>query len=116
LSEAFKRVVKRSLKLSAMRSSYQSLLQRFKAELEELLQTRVRILVFGSVVEGKSGPLSDVDVMVISNEFNDVEKRLKTYELARNIFGTPNPFELHLITQEEFEWYKKFISIYREIK
>jgi predicted nucleotidyltransferase len=98
-----------------MRSSYQNLLQQFKAELEQLLQTSVRILVFGSVVEGKSGPLSDVDVMVISNEFNDVGKRLKTYDLARNIFSTPNPFELHLITQEEFKWYKKFISNYKEI-
>jgi predicted nucleotidyltransferase len=115
LSEAFKRVVKRSLKLSAMRSSYQNLLQRFKAELEQLLQTSVKIIVFGSVVEGRSGPLSDVDVMVISDEFKEVGKRLKTYDLARSVFGTPNPFELHLLTQQEFEWYKKFISSYREI-
>ena len=115
MSEAFKRAVKRSLKLAAMRSNYQESLRRFKAELEQLLQSRVKVIVFGSVAEGRSGPLSDVDVLMICDEFKELEKRLKTYYLARRIFGTPNPFELHLVTQDEFEWYEKFISSHREI-
>jgi len=115
LSEAFKRVVKRSLKLAAMRSRYQESLRRFKSELAHHLKSRVRVLVFGSVAEGRSGPLSDVDVLVICDEFKELEKRLKTYDLARQVFGTPNPFELHLVTLEEFEWYRKFISNYEEI-
>jgi len=115
LSEAFRHAVERSLRFSEMRSKYKDLLQQFKAELEHLLQSPLRMPVFGSVVEGRSGPLSDVDVMMISDEFRELEKRLKTYALARRVFGSPHPFELHLITREEFEWYRRFVSTYEEI-
>jgi predicted nucleotidyltransferase len=115
LSEAFRHAVERSLRFSQMRSKYKDLLRQFKAELEHLLQSPFRMLVFGSVVEGRSGPTSDIDVMVISDEFRELEKRLKTYDLARRVFGSPHPFELHLITQGEFEWYRRFVSRYEEI-
>ena len=99
-----------------MRREYRTLLRKFKEEVERSLGREVKVMAFGSVVEGRGRPSSDVDVLVIDREFGKLETRLEIYALARRVFGSVHPFELHLITPEEFEnWYVKFIGKYEEI-
>lgn len=116
MNEVFRRMLERMEILKEKKENYRPLLHKFKEEVERLLGRGVRVLVFGSVAEGRDGATSDVDVMVIAEEFAELDARLRTYAVARKVFGVPHPFELHLITPKEFEgWYGRFISKYEEI-
>ena len=76
-----------------------------------------KLYIFGSVVKGNYHPmLSDIDIAIVSDKIpksaNERAKlRLKIiegFELS--------PFELHLLTKREWEFYRKFIKKdYREI-
>jgi len=73
------------------------------------------VYVFGSVVEGKDHPMSDVDVAIVLSEGTNEEERMKLYRKVREAFGL-HPFEIHVITSEEWEkWYKKFVKNFIEI-
>lgn len=69
------------------------------------------VLLFGSVVEGKATMASDIDVLVISkNTPKRISDRAKiTSEILKRI-DVFAPFEIHLIKEEEFERYKRFIK------
>lgn len=85
---------------------YASLIKR---KAEELLG-KVKVYLFGSVVKGNWTPGSDIDILVVSDNFDDKkggEIRAKLLEAV----GFFSPFEIHLITKKIFEnWYKKFIK------
>ncbi len=73
-----------------------------------------RVLVFGSVVEGKVTALSDIDILVICNLDDDERVRLKS-EIYRSL-GYDLPIELHIASEKEFQgWYKKFIGRFEEV-
>jgi len=73
-----------------------------------------RVLVFGSVVEGKATALSDIDILVICNLDRDERVRLKS-EIYRRL-GYDLPIELHITSEEEFQsWYKRFIGKFEEV-
>ncbi|MCS7151641.1 MAG: nucleotidyltransferase domain-containing protein [Endomicrobia bacterium] len=77
----------------------------------ELLGT-ARVLVFGSVVKKNYTPLSDIDILIISENLstNWQENRHIRTEIKKRI-GSFSPFQLHLVRPEEFEcWYKRFIK------
>lgn len=69
-----------------------------------------RVFVFGSAVRGDySLGLSDLDVAIVSDEFKDRDRRLKVYDvLFSRYFKTP--IEFHLLTNEQWEFYLKFIG------
>ncbi len=74
-----------------------------------------KIYVFGSVVKNEySIGLSDIDVAIVSNKFNDRETKLKIYDLLFDKFFS-TPFEFHLLTQKQWKFYKRFIEKYIEI-
>lgn len=75
-----------------------------------------RLVVFGSYVRGDMKVSSDVDVLVITSKARDSSYRGKLrVAIARNI-GLVTPFEIHIITDEEYEkWYKKFMDVFREV-
>ena len=71
-----------------------------------------RVLVFGSVLTADYHPvLSDIDILIISPaaaERPREKSKIKNQILSGFDFG--NPFEIHLISPEEYEeWYSKFI-------
>ncbi len=73
------------------------------------------VVVFGSTVEGKSSPLSDIDIAVITkrevNEFDRAKFRVS----INKIFGL-HPFEIHIITISEWDsWYKRFVKKYIKV-
>lgn len=81
-------------------------------EIKEMVNKHVkaRVFVFGSTVRGDYVVgLSDKDVAVVSEEFEDREKRLKVYdELFSRYFYSP--FEFHLLTPRQWQYYLRFIG------
>jgi hypothetical protein len=68
----------------------------------------VEVIVLGSVVEGEHTMASDIDVLII---FDNVPQRLddraKILSKVNEVLGYLHPFELHLVTRKEAEWYRK---------
>ena len=52
--------------------------------------------VFGSVIEGKDKPMSDVDVAVVIRDSGE-EERMRLYKKVGKNFGL-HPFEIHIVT------------------
>ncbi len=75
-----------------------------------------KVLLFGSLVKERLRPNSDIDVLVITNLALNTDERIKLrVEIASEI-GDLTPFEIHIITPEEYEkWYRKFIDKYIEV-
>lgn len=79
----------------------------------EAILGKCRVFVFGSVLKKDYHPiLSDIDILVVSLAIAEKPRqksKIKNQILSRFEFG--NPFEIHLITPEEYEdWYSKFID------
>ncbi len=80
-------------------------------KLAEKFFKNVKVLIFGSVVRNNYRPDSDIDILIISPEvpegvFNQAEIKVKIKEKFLDA-----PFELHLVTPEQYEtWYKGFIK------
>ncbi|MEM3896851.1 MAG: nucleotidyltransferase domain-containing protein [Archaeoglobaceae archaeon] len=70
-----------------------------------------RFFLFGSVARGDYDlMLSDVDVAIIT-DCKDREKILKfKVEISRRWYF----FELHVLDERKWEFYKKFIDVYKE--
>ena len=71
------------------------------------------VFIFGSVAEGKEEIGSDIDILIISPNLKD---RGKVIAKIWKKIGFFSPFEIHLITPEEYKWYKHFIKHKIEIK
>lgn len=74
-----------------------------------------KVLIFGSTVKGRTRPDSDIDVLIITEMARNVNDRLMLrVEVARKI-GECTPFEIHIVTWEEYRgWYEKFLDDYVE--
>lgn len=92
--------------------------QKIKKESERLLSP-VRVLVFGSIVQGNWGPNSDIDVLVISDKLSKNWEENQIYKVKiKSKLGPFSPFQIHLARPQEYEsWHKNFIkNNYIEIK
>jgi len=101
-------------KRAERRQSYLDNLPYYRAEIEKFFRAEMgeaRVRFFGSVLTNTFDAESDVDVLVVSPHTpprSDARSRLIT-EL-KSIIGLSSPFEIHLITEEEYEdWYKHFL-------
>jgi len=76
-----------------------------------------KIYLFGSYLTGNFGPNSDIDILVIKKgESLFVRDKSEIIAELRRIIGFVNPFEIHIVSEEEYdEWYSKFIKEKREI-
>ncbi|RLE66094.1 MAG: nucleotidyltransferase domain-containing protein [Thermoprotei archaeon] len=77
---------------------------------------QARVMLFGSIVKGRVKPDSDIDIMVVTRLAEKTDDRIKLrVEIAKKI-GEYTPFEVHIVTPEEYNgWYRKFIDKYIEI-
>jgi len=76
-----------------------------------------RVIVFGSVVEGKQTGGSDVDVLIIAKgKYGNIERGRIIARIEEEA-GLPlfHPFEIHLVDEKEAEWYFRHARIYVEI-
>ncbi|MEM1618987.1 MAG: nucleotidyltransferase domain-containing protein [Desulfurococcaceae archaeon] len=75
-----------------------------------------RIILFGSYVRGEMRPDSDIDVLLVTEHARDPWMRAKLYKKIFEDLGVERVFQVHIVTQEEYEkWYKKFIDVYVEV-
>ena len=92
--------------------NYEKIGREMKKVLEKILG-EVRVIIFGSVVKGDYTPLSDLDILIVT------EKNVNYGELIEKIeeeLGDLTGVEIHLVTPEVFErWYKKFLNAYVEV-
>ena len=65
-----------------------------------------RAFLFGSLVEGRAGPSSDVDVLIVSGRFASLEDRVGLFVELRRRFKWP--FEFHPVNSEELRWHARF--------
>ncbi len=73
-----------------------------------------RVIVFGSVVEGRITALSDIDVLIICDL--DKEEQVKLKAEIRRQLGYDVPVELHIASEEEFRrWYRRFLDAFEEV-
>ncbi len=73
----------------------------------------VEVGILGSVIEDKHTMASDIDVLIISDDVpKGLDERAKILSKINKTLGYFHPFELHLVTKKESEWYKKLARNY----
>jgi len=99
-----------------MRRNYVYNVRKIKDFAKDVFGSRLlSVYVFGSVVEGKEKPMSDVDVAIVLSESAKEEERMELYRKVREHFG-PHLFEIHVLTSEEWEgWYRRFVKRFVEV-
>ena len=95
--------------------SYEKYARKIKEVLERELES-VRVFVFGSVVEVKHTPASDIDVLAVSTNMPRGMKRAELRGKVLREIGVFSPFEIHLADEKEFEWYRRFAEKMIEIE
>jgi hypothetical protein len=90
---------------------YRFYCQRIKKRAESILGP-VRVLVFGSIIRGEAAPGSDIDVLVISENLpDDHDERGKIKSEIKRAAGSLSPFQIHLVTKDEYiRWYQPFVK------
>lgn len=88
--------------------------QKYAQTIKNLAQKELaspRIFLFGSVVENKATPGSDIDLLVVSPSVPQRQSdRAKIKAAFYKEIGFYSPFEIHLITPQELDWYARFIN------
>jgi len=56
-------------------------------------------------------PDSDIDLLIITDIAEKLDERIRLRMEIMRILGEESPFEIHIITAEEYEnWYRRFIN------
>lgn len=87
-----------------------------------LIKERVRaffpeakIYLFGSVVEGRIHPHSDIDVAIVTDDAPKEASELAKLKVKILEDLEFSPFELHILSEREWEFYRNFIKKFREV-
>lgn len=76
----------------------------------------VEVIVFGSILKDEYTMASDIDVLIISDNIpKGLNERAKMLCKINDVLGYLHPFELHLVTKKESEWYKRLIGGYVKV-
>lgn len=77
-----------------------------------------RVLIFGSIIEGKAIPgKSDLDILIISDNIPKLASEQTKLSLKLKSGFEGAPIEIHFTTPKIFEkWYKKFLKKWLEIR
>lgn len=80
------------------------IIERFKQSLEKLGVKTKKIIIFGSYAKGKAKKHSDIDVVVISDDFKNIDlfKRLEIIGIALAKARVMEPVEALGYTEEEY--------------
>jgi len=75
-----------------------------------------RLMVFGSYARNSMDVESDIDLLLITDNAFDPLWRGKLFAAIAKEIGLVTPFEIHIVTAEEYEnWYRKFIDASIEV-
>ncbi len=62
-------------------------------------------------MRGDYKPLSDIDIAIVLYRGVDEWTRVRFRKVVRRLSGMVNPFEIHILSWDEWEnWYKRFIN------
>lgn len=85
--------------------------KRIKEVAQEMLGD-AKVYVFGSVVRGDYHPmLSDIDVAVVTK----CKDRRKHLEFKVRVARISDVFEIHVLSEKEWKFYKRFIDEFVEV-
>ncbi len=75
----------------------------------------VKIILFGSYLSNDfSVASSDIDILIVTKKDYSLSQKAKIVKKINENIGSPNPFEFHIVSEEEFKnWYSKFIKKYK---
>ncbi len=101
-----------------IRKRYFECFDSYLQEIKEIVQREcpdAGLYLFDSMVKDEYYiGLSDIDVAVVSGRFKDKDKKLEVFgELSRTFFDSP--FEFHVLTEEQWEFFKNFVRKYTKI-
>ena len=99
-----------------MEKEVQIIIAEYKEKLEALGIRPKKIILYGSYASGKAREHSDLDLLVVSDDFKNMGlwDRLCLLGLARK--GIKKPMEILGLTEEEFEAEGKGTFIGKEVK
>jgi len=81
----------------------------------EMILGDVGVFVFGSILKKNEIP-QDIDILIVSKNFADYQKKSKTLVSLQKKLGSFSPFEFHFATPEEYNnWWKYFLKEKLEI-
>jgi predicted nucleotidyltransferase len=78
------------------------LIKQYQLELEALGVKVKKIILYGSHALGKAGKESDIDLVVVSNDFKDMDLWERLSLLGRARAGIKRPMEILGFTEKEF--------------
>ncbi len=96
-------------------SEVEKIITAFKKALAKQGVKTEKIILFGSQAQGTAGEHSDIDLVVISNDFNGLDFMERCALLGRAIADIMEPIEPLAYTPEEFAVQKQKISFLREV-
>ena len=79
------------------------ILSEYQQKLEALGLRVKKIILYGSHATGKAGEDSDIDLVVISDDFRDMDLWERLCLLGRARMGIKRPMEILGFAEEEFE-------------
>ena len=85
---------------------------KYVKEMKKLLSEHLKefqLYVFGSILNDYSVGLSDIDIAIVSDEFKSREKKLRAYDVLFEKYFY-SPFEFHLLTKKEWEFFLRFVG------
>jgi len=92
------------------------MLKEYRKYLPEIVRTCRRVLgecevyVFGSILDAYTGG-SDIDVLICSRNLpKKLIDRARIIAEIESVLPVFHPFEFHLVTEEEFEFYKRHVE------
>jgi len=92
---------------------------KYAEKVKEIVKQRdpdARVMLFGSAVKGELRPDSDIDLLVITHIAEKLDERIGLRMEVMKILGEGSPFEIHIVTAEEYEgWYRRFIDRFLEL-
>ena len=105
------------VKLKAKRYEYLKNIDYYLGKIKKIAEKHLRefeMYIFGSFAEGKNAPSSDIDILIFSKEVTP-EKRVEILKDTYVELGFLHPFEIHVVDEEGFEFYKKFVRKFKRI-
>jgi predicted nucleotidyltransferase len=97
--------------------NYLKICKKIKNVVNKIVKDKnLKVIVFGSVVKKTYTPLSDLDILIVSDKIKRDEYAAIRVKIKESLKDFGAPIELHFANSETFEkWYKKFLDKYVEV-
>jgi predicted nucleotidyltransferase len=97
--------------------NYLKICKKIKNVVKKIVKDKnLKVIAFGSVVKKTYTPLSDLDILIVSDKIKRDEYAKIRVKIKESLKDFSAPIEVHFANNEIFKkWYKKFLDKYVEI-